>query len=71
MHTYLVTPQEARFNAEDQEGPTVAGWYVRDHGGWHGPFLDGYAEAERFIAYCESQDRAEMRHNRSLMYPGV
>ncbi len=65
MHTYQLTPTVAAYNAQDQDGPTVPGWYVRDHGGWHGPFED-MAEAEQFCAYCERQDRAEMRHNRTL-----
>ncbi len=70
MHPFQVNATAAAYNAIDNEGPTVPGWYCADSGGWHGPFED-HAEAEQFCAYCERQDRAEMRHERSCRYPGV
>ncbi len=65
MHLYQVTAAVAAWNAQDQDGPTVAGWYCRDAGGDFGPFED-YAEACQFVEMCERDGRLEARHERSL-----
>lgn len=65
MHVYEVTPTVAAWNAQDQDGPTVPGWYCRDAGGDFGPFEE-YAEACQFLAAMERDERLERRHVRSL-----